>query len=143
LNNIEAQPQTFHNMNTLLTNESGHPTARSLRAWTAAWILSLILAANSRADQFDTLRLTWQTNLINNGGSLSSIESTATSDWNSMDTNASRTYLWSDLPFGSDSANIVSTFQRLQAMALAWAAPGSSLQGNAALAGTVARAWIG
>jgi hyaluronate lyase len=98
----------------------------------------LILAANSRADQFDILRLTWQTSLINNGGSLSSITNTAISDWSSMDTNASRTYLWSDLPFGSDSANIVSTFQRLQAMALAWAAPGSSLQGDAALAGTVA-----
>ncbi len=97
-----------------------------------------MLAMNSRADQFDTLRLYWQNNLINNGGSLSSITNTALSDWSSMDTNASRTYLWSDLPFGSVSPNIVSTFQRLQAMALAWAAPGSSLQGNAALAGTVA-----
>ena len=55
-----------------------------------------------------------------------------------MNTNASRTYLWSDLPFGSVSANLVSTFQRLQAMALAWAAPSSSLQGNASLASAVA-----
>jgi hyaluronate lyase len=41
-------------------------------------------------------------------------------------------------PFGSVSANIVSTFGRLQAMALAWATPGCSLQGNASLASAVA-----
>jgi len=54
-----------------------------------------------------------------------------------MDTNSSRTYLWSYLPLGSNSANITSTFQQLQAMALAWAAPGSYLQGNAALASAI------
>ena len=42
-----------------------------------------------------------------------------------MSTSPTRTYLWSDLPFGSVSANIVSTYDRLQAMALAWATPGS------------------
>ena len=107
-------------------------------AWTALFVF-LTFAASSRADQFDALRLYWQTNLISSGGSLSSIESTATSDLNSMNTSSTRTNLWSDLPFGSSfpSANIVSTFQRLQAMALAWAAPGSSLQGNAGLASAV------
>ena len=96
------------------------------------------LAFSARADAFDTLRLTWQTNLINNGSSPSSVASTANGYWSSMNTNASRTYLWSDLPFGSDSANIVSTYGRLQAMALAWATPGSSLQNNASLALAVA-----
>ncbi len=101
--------------------------------------LSVFLASNlcSRADPYDTLRLYWQNYLISNGGSLSSITNTANSDWSSMDTSPSRPYLWSDLLFGSDSANIVSTFQRLQAMALAWATPGSSLQGNASLAAAV------
>src|SRR4029077_20543169 len=94
-------------------------------------------AFNLRADQFDTLRLVWQTNLINSGGSASSIASTANNDWSSMDTSPSRTSLWSDLPLGSVSANIVSTFQRLQAMALGWAAPASSLHGNAGLASSV------
>jgi hyaluronate lyase len=91
-----------------------------------------------RADEFDTLRVYWQNYLITNGGSASSIASTANTDWSSMNTSPTRTYLWSDLQFGSVSANIVGTFQRLQAMALAWATPGSSLQGNASLAAAVA-----
>ncbi|HEX4349164.1 MAG TPA: hypothetical protein VH251_02190, partial [Verrucomicrobiae bacterium] len=97
-----------------------------------------MLAPTSRADQFDTLRLVWQTNLINSGGSPSSIASTANGYLSSMNTSVSRTYLWSDLPLGSVSANITSTFQRLQAMALAWATPGSSLKGNSSLASAVA-----
>lgn len=127
-----------------LTANTVFPSRRPLRQWKrlCLWLPALLilphLALTSRANPFDTLRLYWQTNLINNGGSLSSIESNASSDWNSMDTNASRTYLWSDLPFGSDSANIVSTFQRLEAMALAWAAPNSTLQGNTNLASAVA-----
>ncbi len=101
-------------------------------------IFILLPMASVRADQYDTLRLYWQNYLVNSGGSASGITSTANGYWSSMNTNASRTYLWNDLPFGSVSANIVSTFQRLQAMALAWATPGSSLQGNASLASTVA-----
>ena len=106
-------------------------------AWLAALFLLIISVSNSPADQFDTLRLYWQNYLISNGGSLSSIASTANGYWSTMNTSPSRTYLWSDLPFGSVSANIVSTYQRLQAMALAWATPGSSLQGNASLASAV------
>ena len=98
----------------------------------------VLLATNSRADQFDILRLYWQSNLINNGSSPASIASTANGYWGTMNTNSSRTNLWSDLPFGSVSANIVSTYNRLQAMALAWATPGCSLQGNASLASAVA-----
>jgi hyaluronate lyase len=118
-----------------------HPSFQSIRlipVWTTAWFLFLILVMSLRADQFDTLRLTWQTNLINSGGSALSIANTANNYWSSMDTSDSRTYLWSDLPFGSVSANLVSTFSRLQAMALAWAKPGSSLQGNASLASAIA-----
>jgi hyaluronate lyase len=107
-------------------------------AWTIALFFLLTLAMSSRADQFDTLRLYWQNYLISNGGSPSSIASTANSDWSSMETSPTRTELWSDLPFGSVSANIVSTYQRLEAMALAWATPGSSLQGNTSLAAAVA-----
>jgi len=98
----------------------------------------LTMAMSLQADQFDTLRLYWQSNLVNNGSSPSSVASTANSYWSSMSTSPTRTYLWSDLPFGSVSANLVSTYQRLQAMALAWATPGSSLQGNASLAGAIA-----
>lgn len=102
--------------------------------------LILFLGCFARADQYDTLRLYWQNSLISGGGSPSSIASTANSYWSSMNTNASRTYLWSDLPFGSVSANIPNTYSRLQAMALAWATPGSSLQNNANLAATITSA---
>lgn len=111
---------------------------KSFPAWILALFVLLSLAHSSKADQYDTLRVDWQNYLITNGGSPSSIASTANSYWSTMDTNTSRTYLWSDLPFGSVSANIPSTYSRLQAMALAWATPGSSLQNNTALAGVVA-----
>jgi len=96
-----------------------------------------LAAVGARADQFDTLRLTWQTNLFNGAASPSSVAGTASGYWSTLNTNVSG-YLWSDLPLGSVSANIVSTYNRLQAMALAWALPGSSLQGNAGLATAVA-----
>ncbi len=89
-------------------------------------------------DQYEVLRQAWQSNLFNNGASLTSIASKANGYWSTMDTNISRTYLWSDLPLGTDSGNIVSTFNRLQSMALAWAMPGCSLQGNVNLASVVA-----
>lgn len=106
--------------------------------WILGLLLSLIAVFSARADQYDDLRLYWQNYLISNGGSPSSIANTANSYWSSMNTNASRTYLWSDLPLGSVSANIPGTFGRLQAMALAWATPGSSLQNNPALAAAIA-----
>jgi hyaluronate lyase len=84
------------------------------------------------------LRLRWQTNLVNNGSSPSSIAATANSYWSTMNTNASRASLWSSLPFGAVSANLVSTYNQLQAMALAWATPGCSLYGNTSLAAATA-----
>jgi len=115
----------------------------SLRWWkamcprTVALFFFLTVAMSSRADQFDALRLYWQTNLISSGGSLSSIQSSANSELSSMDTNASRPYLWTNLPLGSVSANITTTFQRLQAMALGWATPGTTTFGNSTLAAAV------
>ena len=104
------------------------------------WFLTILLlgVGSSRADQYDTLRLYWQNYLISSGGSPSSIANTANNYWSSMNTSPSRTALWSDLPLGSVSANIPGTFGRLQAMALAWATPGSSLQNNSSLAAAVA-----
>lgn len=100
-------------------------------------LLIFISAFSSRADQYDTLRVYWQNYLLTNAGSSSSVTSTANNDWSSMNTSAGRTYLWSDLPLGSTSANITSTFQRLQQMALAWAMPASSLYQNASLASAI------
>src|ERR1700679_2585723 len=116
----------------------GHQTnlKSQFRKIVVAWIFLLTLAMSSRADQFDPVRLYWQTNLINQGGGLSSISNNAISWWNTMETSPSRTEVWSDYPFGSasDAESINDTFGNLQAMALAWATPGSALYGNASLA---------
>ena len=117
------------------------PTRKYYRAcgwscWLGCWLILGTLAA--KADAFDTLRIYWQNYLITNAGSASSVASTANSYWSSMNTGAGRTSLWNDLPLGSVSANLVSTYQRLQAMATAWAMPGNSLQNNASLAAAVA-----
>jgi hyaluronate lyase len=115
------------------------PQPKFLRRWAAACLISVILVLNvsSRADQFDDLRLYWQNYLISTGGSLSSIQNNANNYKNSMETSSSRTELWSDLPLGSVSSDIVSTFQRLQAMALGWATPGTTTYGNSSLAAAV------
>ena len=93
-------------------------------------------------DQYDILRLTWQSNLISSGSSLTSVANTASNYWTgnkpiNTSPSVSSFYLWSDLPLGSVSANISSTYKRLQAMALAWATPGCSLQNNSGLAAAV------
>lgn len=102
-------------------------------------VLLHALTLSSRADPFDDLRLYWQTNLINSGGSISSIQNNANNYKNSMETSPTRTELWSDLPLNSSepSSDIVSTFQRLQAMALGWATPGTTTYGNSSLASAV------
>ncbi|HTR40288.1 MAG TPA: polysaccharide lyase family 8 super-sandwich domain-containing protein [Pseudomonadales bacterium] len=87
-----------------------------------------------QADQFDTLRIYWQNYLLNNAGSPSSVTANANNLWSSMDTSSSRSDVWSYLPLGSSSANLTTTYQQLEQMALAYAMPGSSLHGNASLA---------
>jgi hyaluronate lyase len=104
-------------------------------AWVLLWLCWQPLL--TQADEFAALRLAWQNDLLAHGGSASSVAGTADSYWSSLNTSPSRTSLWSDLPFGSVSANLVATYQRLQTMALAWAMPGSSLQNNAGLAGDI------
>ena len=101
----------------------------------------LLLAGNLRADPFDTLRLYWQNQLTGTNISSSTLTSranTANSYWGTLNTNSSRTNLWSDLPLGGTSANLTSSFSRLEQMALAWASPGCSLQGNSSLATAIA-----
>ena len=122
----------------VILHRNTHPSCAIIPRWIFGCFLAVAFAFTSHADQYDTLRLYWQNYLISSGGSLSSIANTANSDWSSMNTGASRTSLWSDLPLGSVSANIPSTYSRLQAMALAWATPGSSLQNNSGLAAAIA-----
>lgn len=99
------------------------------------------------ADAFDNLRHAWWT--YTTGGTnydlnnvlvkslLQSITNTANSHWNSMNKSPGRTHLWSDLTSTTVSAEVVTAFSRLRAMALAHATYGSLLRGNAALAADI------
>lgn len=100
----------------------------------------LALAGGLRADSFDPLRIYWQNQLTGTSPSsatLTSRATTANTYWSTLATNSARTYLWSDLPLGSTSANITTSFSRLEQMAMAWASPGCSLQGNTGLAAAI------
>ncbi len=108
----------------------------------------LTMALPLQADEFDTLRLYWLNQLTGtniSAGTLTSRAITASNYWTSLNTNVARTSLWSDLPLGSVSANVTSHFSRLQSMALAWASPGCSLQGNTNLAAAITNSldWLG
>ena len=94
------------------------------------------------ADEFDDLRLKWRDSLIGTGydiadtnviSRLNSIASTANTHWASLDKTPARTFLWSDLASTTDSSHITDSYSRLRDMALAYATPGCSLAGNAAL----------
>src|SRR5580658_2069954 len=104
------------------------------RVGTAIFVFILVSTLNLQADQFDTLRVYWDNYLISNAGNASSVAATANSLWGSMDTSSGRSDVWSYLPLGSNSANLTTTYQQLEQMALAYAMPGSSLQGNVSLA---------
>ncbi len=98
-------------------------------------------------DDFDSLRLKWKDQLT--GGTnynlsnalvksrLQSITNSAQSYWNSMDKSPTRTYLWSDLTSTTVSAQIVTAYSRLRAMALGYASYGTTMRGNAALAADI------
>ncbi len=109
----------------------------NLRTTASILLLVFISILSSRADQYDALRIYWQNYLLTNAGSPSSVASVANGYWSSMNMSTGRTYLWSYLPLGSTSANITSTYQQLEQMALAWAMPGSSLYQNSSLASAI------
>lgn len=109
--------------------------------------LCFFLCPALRADNYDDMRAHWvalQTGSSNNmsdpdiAASVHRAASSANAYWSSMNTAPGATYLWSDLADFTSSATIVSNFARLEAMAVAYAQPGNSLQGNAALAQAVA-----
>jgi hyaluronate lyase len=108
-------------------------------------LVGVLLAASSAfADEYDTLRVRWQ-NILTGGSALDitdsdisnsvvSLNSSAQTYWNSLNTNAGRTYLWSDIArMPSNSADITSSYNRLRTMSLAFATRGGSLQNNANL----------
>ena len=105
-------------------------------------LATLLLAAFARADEYDDLRLKWRDTIVGTGydtadttviSRLNSIANAANSSWSSMDKSPTRTFLWSDLASTTVSIHINYSYQRLRSMALAYATPGCSLQGNATL----------
>jgi len=110
---------------------------RKLASVVGVVLLFIMGARTCDADPFDALRVYWQNYLITNAGSAAGVAATASSYLSSMDTSPGRTYLWSYLPLGSTSANLTTSFQQLEQMALAWAMPGSSLQYNSALGAAI------
>ena len=109
-------------------------------------LLMLFLTASAPADPYDTLRMAWRDQILATAADPVKVVKKAKAHWEGSSSqvamNASPSpasfYLWSDLPIGSESQNVVDTFKRLRAMALAYAMPGSSLAGDASLATAVA-----
>ncbi|MEU6879064.1 polysaccharide lyase family 8 super-sandwich domain-containing protein [Streptomyces sp. NPDC046712] len=97
------------------------------------------------ADTYDSMRTTWVQLLTGTGfdptavpfsGALSSLGSQAGSFQSTM---APRTgSLWPDLPIGSVSANVTSSYLRLRTMALAHVQPNTGLTGSSSLASAIA-----
>ena len=115
------------------------------------WLL--LAAVSARADDYDYLRLKWRdfltggTNLNLSDPSIANkvsyIGSSANSYWSSMIKTNNRTCLWSDTADtnASDvSANLNTTYNRLDSMAQGWATVGSSVYSNATLAADIVSA---
>ena len=105
-------------------------------------LVTLLLVVSARADEYDTLRQKWFDSIVGAGydtadslviSKLNSLANSANSSWSSMDKSPGRTYLWSDLASTTVSSDITDNYSRLRAMAIAYATPGCSLAGNAAL----------
>jgi len=109
-----------------------------------SFVVLLLAACPLLADEYDTLRVRWR-NILTGGDTLNitdadisnsvvSLNSSAQTYWNNLNTNTSRTYLWSDIAgLSSNSAHISSSYSRLRTMTLAFATHGGSLQNNANL----------
>lgn len=110
----------------------------------ARLLIVLLIAGGcfARADDFDTLRLKWRDTIVGTGydvadpdvaALLGNTAWSANTYWTSMDKSPARTFLWSDLASTTDSSHVSSNYGRLWWMAMAYATPGCSLQGNAGL----------
>lgn len=117
------------------------PCSRSLLAL-GIMLATLCFGAIAKADEFDVLRLKWFDTIVGTGydtgdatviSRLNSIANSANTSWSSMDKSPTRTFLWSDLASTTVSSDITDNYNRLRGMAIAYATPGCSLAGNAAL----------
>src|SRR6185436_20778631 len=118
-------------------------------------VLSFLALNTAFGNEFDDLRQKWR-DMLTQGTNvtrvdplysnwMAQVETTGQSYLNQLDTSPSRTNLFSSYrSLSTDSSDITTTYERLRAMALAYALPGSVLQGNAALLSNVTNglAWM-
>ncbi|MEU8570885.1 polysaccharide lyase 8 family protein [Streptomyces pathocidini] len=129
----------------------GSLSRRGFAALAAGSAGALLLPAPraAAADSFADLRARWTEALsggaINTGDptyavALDSLESKARDYRSTLQTGTGRQVLWTDLPLGPSypSGNVTASFSRLKTLALAYATPGTSYSGDAALADLVA-----
>ncbi|MFD4242948.1 polysaccharide lyase family 8 super-sandwich domain-containing protein [Streptomyces sp. NPDC058525] len=118
--------------------------AGATAAVTVAAQLRLTATPARAADAYDTLRGRWHDLLTGSGfdptaqpyaGTLAGLGGRARDQLSTFAPTSSS--LWPDLPLGTASANITSSYKRLRIMAMAWAQPGTGLTGDAATASAV------
>ena len=115
--------------------------------WWVPLLIDNLTITTTAADDFDKLRVKWWQ--LQTGGTnysltdslvksrLTTITNNAWGYWNSLDKSGTNTYLWSDLTSTTDSSQISTAYNRLLAMALAYATYGSALRSNATLAANI------
>ncbi|WP_195763683.1 polysaccharide lyase family 8 super-sandwich domain-containing protein [Duganella guangzhouensis] len=100
-----------------------------------------LISCQARADEFDDLLAKWK-NRAASAPALAADDADVAAQgdaananaqqyWTAMDLSASRTALWADLPIGSVSANVTSSFTRLNALATAYVTSSSPYYQNA------------
>ncbi len=100
-------------------------------------------AAGAEADEYDALRAkiydfttggsTYDPNDPDISAKITAITNLAQTNWDTMDKRADRSFLWSDLATTTESEHVSQSYQRLEAMTLAYVTRGSSLENNEAL----------
>ncbi|MGY4762624.1 polysaccharide lyase family 8 super-sandwich domain-containing protein [Paenibacillus caseinilyticus] len=127
------------------------------KVWTGLLVCCLLLgsfggptAPAAAADEYDTLRIKWESLLTGEPGyntadpdiaaQISAVTGAARTHWNTMNKTAGRTALWSDLADWSQSATITASYSRLKSMAAAYGTTGSELEGDAGLAADIVSA---
>lgn len=109
----------------------------------AALLQTCLCTTGARADVYDDMRIKWNNRTASapplpaNDSDVamqaSSSGNSATQYWNSMNLSAGRTALWSDLPLGTVSANVSSSFGRLNVLATAYLSSSSPYYQDAAV----------
>lgn len=106
-------------------------------------VLAMPIQPAYAADEYDTLRAkiydlttggpTFDPADPDISGKITNITTLAQTNWDTMNKAAGRTYLWSDMATTTESEHVSGSYQRLEAMTLAYVTRGSTLQNNAAL----------